>query len=127
LNSTKNKFQSIDKYIESFPSDIQEILQKIRETVKKAAPDAEETISYQIPTFKFLGNLVHFAAFKNHIGFYPTSKAIEVFRQGLKSYETSKGTIRFPLNEKIPYALIARITKYRVEENLKKARKKDKQ
>jgi uncharacterized protein YdhG (YjbR/CyaY superfamily) len=106
--------------------DIQDILQKIRQTIKKEAPAAEETISYQIPTFKFHGNLVHFAAFKNHIGFYPASKAIEVFRQGLKSYETSKGTIRFPLTEKIPYALIAKITKYRVEENLKRARIKDK-
>ena len=124
MNSTKNKFQTIDEYIASFPGDIQDILQKIRQTIKKAAPDAEETISYQIPTFKLHGNLVHFAAFKKHIGFYPASKAIEVFEKELTSYETSKGTIRLMLNDKIPYALIARITKYRVEENLKKARKK---
>ena len=82
MNSTKNSFKTIDEYIKTFPNDIRKILETVRQTIKKAAPDAEETISYQIPTFKLNGNLVHFAAFKNHIGFYPGSKAIEDFSKG---------------------------------------------
>ena len=118
--STRKKFKTIDEYIKSFPEDVQTILENIRRTIQQAAPEATETISYQIPTFKLHGNLVHFAAFKNHIGFYPTPKAIEVFNRELSAYEVSKGTIRFPLGEEIQYDLIGKITRYRVNESLKK-------
>jgi uncharacterized protein YdhG (YjbR/CyaY superfamily) len=121
--STRKKFKTIDKYIKSFPEDVQTILENIRRTIQQAAPEATETISYQIPTFKLHGNLVHFAAFKNHIGFYPTPKAIEVFNRELSAYEVSKGTIRFPLGEEIQYDLIEKITLFRVNENLKKIQK----
>ena len=121
--STGKKFKTIDEYIKSFPEDVQTILENIRRTIQQAAPEATETISYQIPTFKLHGNLVHFAAFKNHIGFYPTPKAIEVFNRELSAHEVSKGTIRFPLGEEIQYDLIEKITLFRVNENLKKIQK----
>jgi uncharacterized protein YdhG (YjbR/CyaY superfamily) len=122
MKSSDKKIQNINDYIYEFPNDVQKILRQIRETIRKAAPKAEETISYQIPTFKLNGNLVHFAAFKNHIGFYPTSSAIKKFGGQLKSYETSKGTIRFPLDKKIPLELISKITRYRVKENLERSK-----
>jgi len=114
------KYNDIDSYIADFPEDIQETLEKIRGVIRKAAPDATEAISYGMPTFKLKGNLVHFAAFKNHIGFFPTPKPIEVFSKELTGYVTSKGTIRFPLDKPIPYDLISRIVKYRTEETIKK-------
>jgi len=113
--------KNIDDYIAGFPLDVQKILQKVRATIKRAAPQADETISYQMPTFKLEGNLVHFAAFKNHIGLYPTPSGTERFRKELSSYETGKGSIRFPLDKPIPYDLIAKIVKFRVRENLEKA------
>jgi uncharacterized protein YdhG (YjbR/CyaY superfamily) len=113
--------QNIDDYIAGFPPDVQSVLQKVRETIKRAAPQAEEAISYQMPTFKLEGNLVHFAAFKNHIGLYPTPSGTERFREELSPYETGKGSIRFPLDKPIPYGLITRIVKFRVKENLAKA------
>jgi uncharacterized protein YdhG (YjbR/CyaY superfamily) len=116
--------QNIDEYIAGFPADIQEILEKIRMTIRKAAPDAEEAISYQMPTFKLKGNLVHFAAFKNHIGFYPVPTGIEKFKKELSVYESGKGSVKFPLDKPIPYTLIAKIVKFRVKENLEKARAK---
>ena len=121
--STRKKFKTIDEYIKSFPEDVRKILENIRLTIQQAAPEVTQTISYQIPTFKLHGNLVHFAAFKNHIGFYPTPKAIEVFNRELSAYEVSKGTIRFPLGEEIQYDLIEKITLFRVNENLKKIQK----
>jgi uncharacterized protein YdhG (YjbR/CyaY superfamily) len=125
VNSNKRKYESIDEYIKTFPEDIQDTLKKIRRTIQKAAPEAKEAINYQIPTFKLYGNLVHFAAFKNHIGFYPTSKAIKVFKKELSEYELSKGTIRFPLDKPIPFSLISKITKFRVKENLGKEKEKN--
>ena len=113
--------KNIDDYIAGFPPDVQKTLQKVRATIKRAAPQADETISYQMPTFKLEGNLVHFAAFKNHIGLYPTPSGTERFRKELSSYETGKGSIRFPLDKPIPYDLIAKIVKFRVRENLEKA------
>jgi uncharacterized protein YdhG (YjbR/CyaY superfamily) len=92
----------------------------MRQTIQNSAPDAKEAISYQIPTFKLNGNLVHFAAFKNHIGFYPTSSGIDKFKRELSNYEVSKGTIRFLMNEPIPFDLVRKIVKYRVKENLDK-------
>ena len=124
--STKNKFENIDEYISSFPKEIQTKLEQIRKAIKKAAPGAEEVSSYQIPAFKQNYVLVYFAAFKNHIGFFPTSNPLKVFSKELSKYETSKGTIRFPLNKKIPFELITRITKYRLKEDLAKQGKKNK-
>jgi len=117
---------SIDEYISGFPPDVQDILQKVRATIKRAAPDAEEAISYQMPTFRLEGNLVHFAAFKKHVGLYPTPSATESFRKELSPYETGKGSIRFPLGKPIPYDLIAKIVKFRVRENLGEAEDKGK-
>jgi uncharacterized protein YdhG (YjbR/CyaY superfamily) len=113
--------KNIDDYIAGFPPDVQRILQKVRATIKEAAPDAEEAISYQMPTFRLEGNLVHFAAFKNHIGLYPTPSGTERFHKELSPYETGKGSIRFPLDKPIPFGLITRIVKFRVRENLEKA------
>jgi uncharacterized protein YdhG (YjbR/CyaY superfamily) len=113
--------KNIDEYIAGFAPDVQDILQKVRTTISTAAPQAEEVISYQMPTFKLEGNLVHFAAFKNHIGLYPTPSGTEKFRKELSPYETGKGSIRFPLDGPIPYDLISRIVKFRVEENLERA------
>ena len=115
---------TIDDYISGFPQEIQNYLIEMMVTIRKAAPDAGETISYGIPAFTLNGNLVNFAAFKNHIGFFPTSSGINAFKKELAKYETSKGTIRFPMDKKIPYNLIKRIVKFRVKENLKKIIKK---
>jgi uncharacterized protein YdhG (YjbR/CyaY superfamily) len=113
--------KTIDEYIAGFPPEVQVILQKIRLTIRKAAPGAEETISYQMPTFAQHGNLVHFAAFKNHIGFYPVPSGIEQFKQELAVYQQGKGSVQFPLDQPIPYTLISKIVKFRVKENAAKA------
>jgi uncharacterized protein YdhG (YjbR/CyaY superfamily) len=117
----QQKPASIDEYISTFPQDVQEKLQRIRATIREAAPDAEETISYQMPAFRQNGILVYFAAFKNHIGFFPTASGVEKFKEELSTFEGSKGTVRFSLDKPIPYDLISRIVRYRVEENLRKA------
>lgn len=121
MDSNKASIQSIDAYIAAFPEDIQKILQELRATIHAAAPDAVEKISYQMPTFYLKGNLVHFAAFKNHIGFYPAPSGIEEFAKELSRYPGSKGAIRFPMDQPLPLELISRIVKYRAVENLKKA------
>jgi uncharacterized protein YdhG (YjbR/CyaY superfamily) len=113
--------KDIDEYIEGFPDDVREILEKIRMTIRKAAPDAEEAIKYQIPTFTLKGNLVHFAAFKNHIGFYPTPTGIEAFKDELSVYESGKGSVKLPLDKPIPFDLIRRVVELRVKENLERA------
>ncbi len=118
--------KDIDEYIAGFPNDIQKILKKIRMTIGKAAPDAEETIKYQMPTFTLEGNLVHFAAFKKHIGFYPVPTGIEKFKKELSVYEGGKGSVQFPLDEPIPFDLISKIVKFRVKENLERAAAKRK-
>ncbi len=99
-------------------------MRKVRETIRKTAPDAEEKISYQIPTFIFHGNLVHFAAWKNHIGFYPSSSGINAFRKELSMYEVSKGSVQFPLDKPIPLGLISKIVRFRVKENNKRHKTK---
>ena len=121
---SKNKIESIDDYINGFPPNVRKILQEIRKTIKKIAPEAEEAISYQIPTFKLNGNLVHFAAFKKHIGFYPGSKAINVFKKEIASYKSSKGTVQFPLEKPLPLSLIKKIVDYRVKESSQKVKAK---
>ena len=112
----------IDEYIAVFPDDVQAILQALRATIRAAAPDAEERISYQMPAFFLNGPLVYFAALKNHIGFYPTSSGIAAFQQELSAYEGSKGAVRFPIGEPLPMDLISRIVTYRVAENLRSAK-----
>ena len=111
----------IDDYIDGFAPNVQKILQKIRKTIQKAAPGAEEAISYQIPTFKLNGNLIYFAGFQNHVSVYPAPRGAKEFKEELAVYEGGKGTVRFPLNEPIPYDLITRITKYRVQQNVEAA------
>jgi uncharacterized protein YdhG (YjbR/CyaY superfamily) len=119
--------KDIDEYIAGFPEDVREKLQKIRMTIREAAPDAEEKISYQMPTFYLKGNLVHFAAFQKHIGFYPTPTGTEKFQKELAAYKVAKGTARFPLDKPIPFDLITEIVKFRVKENLARAESKQKQ
>jgi uncharacterized protein YdhG (YjbR/CyaY superfamily) len=113
--------KTIDEYIAACPKDVQDILEKVRATIRNAAPQAEETIDYQMPTFKLKGNLVHFAAHKKHIGFYPTPSGIEKFKDEISVYEWAKGSVQFPLDKPIPYDLISRITEFRVTENLERA------
>lgn len=113
--------KNIDEYIAAFPAQVQEVLNQVRQVIHDAAPQAQETISYQMPTFTLHGNLVHFAAHKNHLGFYPTPSGIENFKDELSAYKHAKGSVQFPLNEPIPYDLIARIVKFRVEESLAQA------
>ena len=120
----KTGHQTIDEYIAGFPRDVQAVLQKVRAAIKKAAPDADETIKYQIPTFTLNGNLVHFGGYKTHIGFYPTPNAIAKFQKELSRYEGAKGTVRFPLDKPIPYDLITRIVKFRVQESQATAKAK---
>jgi len=112
----KNKFKTIDEYISSFPKSTQLILNEIRKNIKEVVPEATEAISYGMPTFKLNGNLIHFAAYKHHIGFYPTPSGVEAFKKDLEKYKTSKGTIQFPIDQPIPLELFKRIVKYRVNE-----------
>jgi uncharacterized protein YdhG (YjbR/CyaY superfamily) len=126
METNKTQPKTIDEYIAGYPKDVQEILEKIRATIREAAPDAQETINYQIPTFTLKGNLVHFAGFKQHIGFYPAPSGIEKFKQELSGYASAKGSVQFPLDKPIPYDLISQITKFRVKENLEKAAAKGK-
>ena len=114
---SRRHFQTIDEYINTFPKEVQDILEKLRQTIQKAAPGATQTINYGIPTFQLHGNLVHFAAFKNHIGFYPTSGAIEAFKKELSGYKGAKGSVQFPINQPLPLELIRTIVKYRVKRN----------
>ena len=120
------KYETIDQYIADFPPELQELLQKVRKTIKKAAPEASEKISYGIPTFFLKGNLVHFGGFKTHIGFYPGPGAIDQFKGEFSSYLQSKGTVRFPLDKPLPLELISRVTAVRVKYNLEKAAQKEK-
>ena len=118
--------RNIDEYIAGFPRDVQEILEQMRLTIREAAPDAEETISYRMPTFTLKGNLVHFAAHKKHIGLYPTPSGIEKFENELSGYRSSKGAVQFPLDKPIPFDLMSEIVKFRVKENLERAEAKGK-
>ena len=120
MATSRAKPETIAEYIALFPPDVQEILEKIRATIRSAAPDAQETISYQIPTFTLNGALVHFAAFKNHIGFYPPVKGDAAVEAAVAKYAGEKGNLRFPLDEAIPYRLIERIVKMRLKQNLAK-------
>jgi uncharacterized protein YdhG (YjbR/CyaY superfamily) len=118
--------KNIDEYIALYPEDIQEVLEKIRKTIREAAPEAEEMINYGAPTFTLKGNLVHFAAYEKHIGFYPTPSAIEKFKNELSAYKGAKGSVQFPLDKPIPFDLISEIVAFRVQENLERAKAKKK-
>lgn len=124
MMTDSGSLKNIDEYIAGFPRDVQEILEQIRSTIKKVAPDAEEVIKYRIPTFVLSGNLVHFAAFKNHIGFYPTPSGIEVFKDELSRYEGAKGSVQFPIDKPMPLSLIEKIVKFRVKEAQAKSKAK---
>ncbi|HPG40091.1 MAG TPA: DUF1801 domain-containing protein [bacterium] len=125
MNKTgdKTKPQTIDDYISLFPTQVREILQNLRQIIRQNAPEAVETMSYQIPTFNLNGNLVHFAAFKTHIGFYPAPSGIAAFREELADYKFAKGSVQFPIDEPLPLELIGRIVRFRVEENVQKKKK----
>jgi uncharacterized protein YdhG (YjbR/CyaY superfamily) len=116
--------KDIDDYIAGFPTEVQKLLEEVRAIIQKAAPDAEEAIKYAMPTFVLHGNLVHFAAYQHHIGFYPAPMGIEEFKEELSGYVGGKGSVQFPLDQPIPYDLIRRIVEYRVGKNLEKAKAK---
>jgi uncharacterized protein YdhG (YjbR/CyaY superfamily) len=124
MDDNKVTFQTIDEYISLFTPEVQELLQQVREVIKETAPEASEKISWQMPTFTLHGNLVHFAAFKNHIGFYPGANGVASFTKELEGYKTSKGAIQFPIGKPIPYELIIKIVKFRVTENMELAEEK---
>lgn len=116
--------KTIDEYIRTFPPDVQEILENLRKLIHEIVPDAKEAMAYGIPTFTLDGNLVHFAAFEHHIGFYPTPSAIEVFKKQFSPYKHAKGSVQFPLDQPIPYDLVRRIVEYRVNEVREGVKKK---
>ena len=118
------QFKTTDEYINTFPEDVRSILNELRQAIKETAPEAQETINYQIPTFTLNGNLVHFAAFKNHIGFYPTPSGMEAFKKELALYKGAKGSVQFPINQPLPLPLIRKIVEYRVKENSERKPKK---
>jgi uncharacterized protein YdhG (YjbR/CyaY superfamily) len=127
MKITQTAPRNIDDYIAGVPTDIQKIMQKIRATIRKAAPQAEETISYKMPAFNLNGQyLIYFAAYKKHIGMYPVPTGDAEFRQQIEAYQTGKGTLQFPLDQPIPYKLISRIVKLRAKENMERAQMKRK-
>lgn len=126
MEENKNVFKTIDDYILQFSPEVQEILQSLRKVINESAPDAVEKMSWQMPTFALHGNLVHFAAYKKHIGFYPGASGIEAFKHKLSEYKGSKGTVQFPIEKPLPYELISEIVRFRVAENIMEAEKKPK-
>jgi uncharacterized protein YdhG (YjbR/CyaY superfamily) len=126
MDSDNPKPNNIDEYITNYPDDVQAKLQTLRETIREVAPEASETISYGMPTFQLKGNLVHFAAFKNHIGFYPVPTGIEAFKEELSVYKQGKGSVQFPLDQPLPLELVRKIVAFRVAQNLEKAEAKAK-
>jgi uncharacterized protein YdhG (YjbR/CyaY superfamily) len=124
MKSEKEGPENIDEYISGFPEEIRDLLEQIRQTIRNAAPEATEAISYQMPTFRLNGNLVHFAAFKGHIGLYPAPTGIETFRKELSAYKGGKGSVQFPITDPLPLDLITRIVRFRADENRKKTKQK---
>ena len=121
MKATASKVNDVDRYIAGFPETTQYLLDQVRATIKKAAPEAEEVISYQMPAYKLHGMLVFFAGYKNHIGFYPGAGGIEAFKKEISIYKNAKGSVQFPLDKKLPLQLITTIVKFRVKQNLEKA------
>ena len=126
MKASSTKFKTVDEYLSALPENAKAILKEFRKTIKQAAPQAEELISYNMPAFKLHGILVYYAAYDRHIGFYPTSSPMKVFKDELADYKTSKGAIQFPIEKTIPAALVKKIVKFRVNENLEKEAKKKK-
>ncbi|MNJ40135.1 hypothetical protein D3C77_350220 [compost metagenome] len=125
MDNETNTFTTIDEYIAMFPDEVQVLLQSVRQVIKDAAPSAKEKISYQMPTFDLHGNLVHFAAYKKHIGFYPAPSGIAAFQEELSKYKGAKGSVQFPIDQPLPLELISKIVQFRAQENMqKKATKK---
>jgi uncharacterized protein YdhG (YjbR/CyaY superfamily) len=124
MEAASVKFKTVDEYLSTFPSSTKKMLLQLRETIRKAAPQAEEIISYNMPAYKQQGALVYFAGYKGHVGFYPVSSAIREFEKELSVYEGSKGTVRFPLDKPLPLKLITRMVKYRIKENKARAEAK---
>jgi uncharacterized protein YdhG (YjbR/CyaY superfamily) len=124
METSRSQFKTMDEYIAEFPKNVRDTLGELRRVIRESAPEAEEAMSYGIPTFKLNGNLVHFAAFKNHIGFYPTPSAIDAFIKELSRYKLAKGTVQFPIDEPIPFDLVRKIVRYRVNENIERRKKK---
>ena len=126
MKATATKFANIDQYIKGFPKETRVLLQQMRDTITKAAPAAAETISYNMPAFILKGNLVYFAGYKNHIGFYPGAAGIATFIKEIAAYKNAKGSVQFPIDKPLPLTLITRIVKFRVKANLEKAKAKEK-
>ena len=120
MKTPKKVFKTIDEYIATFPKNVQSLLEEMRQAIRDSAPNAEEIISYQMPAFRLNGNLVYFAAWKSHIGLYPTFSAVEAFKEELADYEVTKGTVKFPIDKPIPFDLVKKMVRYRVKENLDK-------
>lgn len=124
MSTSRRRFATIDEYIAAFSPDVQDLLENIRMAIRESAPDAEEAIAYGIPTFRLNGNLVHFAAFKHHVSFYPGGpSAIEAFKSELLQYKQSKGTVQFPLGEPVPHELVKKMVRFRANENKAKIKK----
>lgn len=126
MEAIATKFKTVEEYISSFPPKTVELLEELRKTIKQAAPGAKEVVSYNVPAFQFHGMLVYYAAFKGHIGFYPTPSGIAAFKKELAAYKGAKATIQFPLDRPLPLELVSRMVKFRVEENAAKAEAKKK-
>jgi uncharacterized protein YdhG (YjbR/CyaY superfamily) len=122
MDARKAEFQTIDEYIDMFSGELKTKLQTLRRTISETAPEAQETISYRMPTFKLDGNLVHFAVMKNHIGFYPTSSGVRNFQEKLTAFKTTKGAIQFPIDKPLPLPLVRKIVRFRVKENKQRAK-----
>lgn len=120
MAAPRKQFKTIDEYIAASPENVRPLLEEMRRVIREAAPQADETINYGIPTFRFNGNLVHFAAFKEHVGFYPTPSAIDAFKKELSPYKQAKGSVQFPFDQPIPFGLVKKIVKFRVKQNLAK-------
>lgn len=118
MNTDKTIPRTIDDYIATYPKEVRKLLEELRSAIRKASPEAEEKISYQMPAFALKGILVYFAAFKNHIGFYPTSSGIKRFKAELEEYKSGKGSVQFPIDKPLPLSLITKIVRFRAEENL---------
>jgi uncharacterized protein YdhG (YjbR/CyaY superfamily) len=126
MDDTPQTSSLVDAYIAGFPAEVQQKLNQMRAAVRAAAPDAVEKFSYRMPSYSLAGNLVHFAAFRNHVGFYPGGAGIEAFQQELRGYRTGKGSVQFPLDQPLPIELVSRIVQYRAAQNREKAARKHK-
>jgi len=124
MEATGTKFKTVEEYLSAFPLQTKNILNELRNAIKKAAPKAEELISYNMPAFKFHGMLVYYAAYKDHIGFYPAASGIENFKKEIAAFKNSKGAIQFPIDEPLPLQLVTKIVKFRIKDNLEKEERK---